>query len=299
MLEKERFLAIKHLAHDIREDNKKVFKSFKKLPYDEALKKKNEFIDSVIDNMDIAFSDGEKGREEKQIFRANILLPDDKEFYETYSKDKNVRSLMNKYNVGIEDIMSKITELNVYENYMEDYDKEVSYEEPTFIDEMVKITPSEAESLLDEIDNLSSVMEDLDINVEEKPELLKPEKIEEKEESSMEDSLDDITDAVSNFVDRFENMQSEIDAKDEKIRKLQLEIEKLDQISSEASKEKESTIEEIKNLKEENTKYLSEIDKLTKENKDLSAKLAKSKEILNKDIWALEKISGYPHLVQW
>lgn len=282
MLEKERFLAIKHLAHDIREDNKKVFKSFKKLPYDEAVKKKNEFIDSVIDNMDIAFSDGEKGREEKQIFRANILLPDDKEFYETYSKDKNVRSLMNKYNVGIEDIMSKITELNVYENYMEDYDKEVSYEDPTFIDEMVKITPSEAESLLDEIDNLSSVMEDLDINVEEKPELLKPEKIEEKEESSMEDSLDDITDAVSNFVDRFENMQSEIDAKDEKIRKLQLEIEKLDQISSEASKEKESTIEEIKNLKEENTKYLSEIDKLTKENKDLSAKLAKSKEILNK-----------------
>ena len=282
MLEKERFLAIKKLAHDIREDNRKIFKSFKKLPYDEAVKKKNEFIDSVIDNMDIAFSDGEKGREEKQIFRANILLPDDKEFYETYSKDKNVRSLMNKYNVGIEDIMSKITELNVYENYMEDYDKEVSYEEPTFIDEMVKITPSEAESLLDEIDNLSSVMEDLDINVEEKPELLKPEKIEEKEESSMEDSLDDITDAVSNFVDRFENMQSEIDAKDEKIRKLQLEIEKLDQISSEASKEKESTIEEIKNLKEENTKYLSEIDKLTKENKDLSAKLAKSKEILNK-----------------
>ena len=282
MLEKERFLAIKHLAHDIREDNKKVFKSFKKLPYDEAVKKKNEFIDSVIDNMDIAFSDGEKGREEKQIFRANILLPDDKEFYETYSKDKNVRSLMNKYNVGIEDIMSKITELNVYENYMEDYDKEVSYEEPTFIDEMVKITPSEAESLLDEIDNLSSVMEDLDINVEEKPELLKPEKIEEKEESSMEDSLDDITDVVSNFVDRFENMQSEIDAKDDKIRKLQLEIEKLDQISSEASKEKESTIEEIKNLKEENAKHLSEIDKLTKENKDLSAKLAKSKEILNK-----------------
>ena len=30
MLEKERFLAIKHLAHDIREDNKKVFKSFNK-----------------------------------------------------------------------------------------------------------------------------------------------------------------------------------------------------------------------------------------------------------------------------
>ena len=282
MLEKERFLAIKHLAHDIREDNKKVFKSFKKLPYDEAVKKKNEFIDSVIDNMDIAFSDGEKGREEKQIFRANILLPDDKEFYETYSKDKNVRSLMNKYNVGIEDIMSKITELNVYENYMEDYDKEVSYEEPKFVDEMVKITPSEAESLLDEIDNLSSVMEDLDFKVEEKPELLKPEKIEEKEESSKEDSLDDITDAVSSFIEKYDNMENEIHTKDEKIRKLQLEIEKLDQISNEASKEKENTVEEIKNLKEENAKYCSEIDRLTNENKNLEAKLAKSKEILNK-----------------
>ena len=31
MLEKERFLAIKKLAQDIREDNKKIFKSFKKI----------------------------------------------------------------------------------------------------------------------------------------------------------------------------------------------------------------------------------------------------------------------------
>ena len=41
---------------------------------------------------------------------------------------------------------------------------------------MIKISPKEAESLLDEIDNLSSVMEDLDLDnapKEVKPELLK------------------------------------------------------------------------------------------------------------------------------
>ena len=92
MLEKERFLAIKKLARDIREDNKKLFKSFKKMPFDEAVENKNSFIKSVIENMNIAFSDGEQGREEKQMFRANILIPDDKEFYESYTEDKNIRN---------------------------------------------------------------------------------------------------------------------------------------------------------------------------------------------------------------
>ena len=149
MLEKERFLAIKKLAQDIREDNKKIFKSLKKLPIDEAVKKKNQFIDAVIENMDIAFSDGEQGREEKQMFRANILIPDDDEFFDTYSKDKNIRNLMNKYAVGIEDIMSKITELNIYGKYLEEIKNTPKEEkdETDFVDEMVKISPKEAESL--------------------------------------------------------------------------------------------------------------------------------------------------------
>ena len=121
MLEKERFLAIKKLARDIREDNKKLFKSFKKMPFDEAVENKNSFIKSVIENMNIAFSDGEQGREEKQMFRANILIPDDKEFYESYTEDKNIRNLMNKYAVSIEDIMSKITELNIYSKYLDEF----------------------------------------------------------------------------------------------------------------------------------------------------------------------------------
>ena len=289
MLEKERFLAIKKLARDIREDNKKLFKSFKKMPFDEAVENKNSFIKSVIENMNIAFSDGEQGREEKQMFRANILIPDDKEFYESYTEDKNIRNLMNKYAVSIEDIMSKITELNIYSKYL---DEQESEEKPTFVDEMIKISPKEAESLLDEIDNLSSVMEDLDLESapkEIKPELLKPENKPTVETDVEEDSFDDITSAVSNFVNKFENMQSEMDAKDEKIRKLQLEIEKLDQISNDASKEKEEINSELSNLKEEVSKYRTENEKLERENKNLKAKLAKSSEILNKIYQSISK----------
>lgn len=293
MLEKERFLAIKKLAHDIREDNRKIFKSFKKLPFDEAVERKNDFIDSVIENMNIAFSDGEQGREEKQMFRANILIPDDKEFFKSYSEDKNIRNLMNKYAVSIEDIMSKITELNIYGKYIDDMDEddEESSDEPTFVDEMIKISPKEAKSLLDEIDNLSSVMEDLDLDnapKEVKPELLKPEEpineesTEENDSEVTDESFDDITKAVSNFVNKYEGMQSEIDAKDDKIRKLQLEIEKLDKINNESSTERENINNELSNLKEENTKYHAEVERLQSRNKELEAKLAKSTELLNK-----------------
>lgn len=294
MLEKERFLAIKKLAHDIREDNKKIFKSFKKLPFDEAVERKEDFINSVIENMDIAFSDGEQGREEKQMFRANILIPDDKDFFKSYSEDKNIRNLMNKYAVNIEDIMSKITELNIYGKYLDDVEEESeSFEEPTFVDEMIKISPKEAESLLDEIDNLSSVMEDLDLNtepVEEKPELLKPEKSEiYTEETTDDESFEDITDVVSNFVDKYENMQEEMDSKDEKIRKLQLEIEKLDKINSETSTERESLNRKINDLKEENDKYREEIARLQSQNNKLETKVAKSAEILNKIYQSISK----------
>ena len=285
MLEKERFLAIKKVAQDIRDDNRKIFKSFKKLPFDEALKEKDEFIDSVIKNMDIAFSDGEQGREEKQMFRANILIPDDKEFFETYSKDKNIRNLMNKYGVGIEDVMSKITELNIYGKYIDEVEEEDNEETPQFVDEIIKISPKDAESLLDEIDNLSSVMEDLDLPVEdEKPELLKPEN-----PKMEEDSFDDITNAVSDFVDKYETMQDEITTKDEKIRQLQLEIEKLDKISDEKAREREDINQEIKSLKASNDKYRQDNEKLQQENEKLKAKLAKSAEILNKIYQSVSK----------
>lgn len=160
MLEKDRFLAIKKLARDIREDNKAFFDNLKNLPVSEAVKEKDDFVSRVISNMANAFSSGEQGHEEKQIFRANILIPLDEEFYDSYSKDKNIRNLMNKYSVNIEDVMSKITELNIYGKYISDMKKE----EDKFVDEMVKLTPKEAEDLLDEIDNLSNTLTNLDIN---------------------------------------------------------------------------------------------------------------------------------------
>ena len=133
MLEKERFLAIKKLASKINKENKDFFKKISKLPTDEAVQEKEEFIEEIIDSMEIEFDEGEQGREEKQIFRANILIPDDIDFFNAYSKDKNIRNLMNKYAVSLEDIMSKITELNIYGNYIDNFEED----NDDFIEEMV------------------------------------------------------------------------------------------------------------------------------------------------------------------
>ena len=160
MLEKDRFLAIKKLARDIRKDNKAFFDNLNGLSTEEAVKEKDNFVSRIISNMASAFSSGEQGREEKQIFRANILIPLDEEFYDNYSKDKNIRNLMNKYSVNIEDVMGKITELNIYGKYI----NEMKKEEDKFVDEMVKLTPKQAEDLLDEIDELSNTLTNLDIN---------------------------------------------------------------------------------------------------------------------------------------
>ena len=202
MLEQNRFLAMKKLAKDIRKQNEQTFESFEKESIGDAIREKDEFIESIIDNMDIAFSDGDKGKEEKQIFRANLLIPDDLDFFTSYSKDKNIRNLMNKYAVGIEDIMSKITELNLYSKYIDTFNEKPKKD--NFVDNMVEIStpekepkqekpnisPKEAESLLDEIEDLSNAMEELDIRKnnepEEKssiaiePEIVKEQKVEEE-----------------------------------------------------------------------------------------------------------------------
>lgn len=282
MLEKERFLAIKKLARDIRNDNKKLFESLNDKPANEAIKAKEEFINSTINNMGIAFSDGEQGREEKQVFRANILIPDDNDFFDTYSKDKNIRNLMNKYVVNIEDIMSKITELNLYGKYIEKFDEVKDKDlasDSSFIDEMVKISPKEAESLLDEIDNLSSVMEDLDLNKETKEEKSqvdkepKEEKIEKQlvEKEIKEDSFDDMTDAISDFVNQYDKLNNQLEEQNKQIKDLQSEV-----------KELTSENEKISNSQESLDKLKSENETLKKENDELNAKLMKTTQILNK-----------------
>ena len=255
MLEKERFLAIKKLANKIRHDNEELIERFEKESVEDAISEKEEFIENIIDSMGIEFDEGEQGREEKQIFRANILLPDDMDFFESYRKDKNIRNLMNKYAVSIEDVMSKITELNIYGDYIDAFEEDTD----DFVDEMVNISSKEAENLLEEIEDLSNVMESLSIPVDDikeneepknnKP-LLTPEEITDepvvemaKEESTDEDfgDFDNISNAVDGFVKNYNDLQSRInnykqnlEAANERIDFLQHENEELKKNNLEA-----------------------------------------------------------------
>lgn len=191
MLEKDRFLDIKEMARNVREDNRTLFQAFKQESAEDAIREKDEFIETIIDSMDINFSAGELGKEEKQIFRANVLIPDDDEFFETYSKNKNIRDLMKHYAVSIEDIMSKITELNIYSSYLnssrdnkiengieaelkEEYAEAPTYakqpNDNSFVDAMVNLSSNDAANLLDEIESLSKAMEGFNVKgKEEKP----------------------------------------------------------------------------------------------------------------------------------
>ena len=197
MLSKKRFLAIKKLAKEVREANEDIFEKFTNEPLEKAIKDKDKFVSKIME--EINFSDGEQGKEEKQMFRAGVLIPDDDDFYTVYFEDKNIRSLMNRYAVSIEDIMSKITELNIYGKYFEECKNE---EEPVtgdFVDEMVNMSFESAESLLNEISDLADSMEKelsiTDSNTEEKTDISSVEEYENEE----------------NFetVENEENMQSE------------------------------------------------------------------------------------------
>lgn len=303
MLEKERFLAIKKLAKDIRKENKEILKKIEKMPSEKAIDEKNKFIDSVMENMTDAFSGGEQGKEERQIFRANILIPDDEEFYETYSNNKNIRNLMSKYSVNIEDIMSKITELNIYGKYMEDSSKETN-----FVDEMVKISPKQAEDLLDEIDNLSNTLTNLDLSQikdyktkkqieDEKPSITnedikkeieknkttsfinnslksnlddpsEKEDIDITSDNILDESFDSINRAITGFVTDYNSLKNEIRDKEEIINDLEEKIRRL-------SSEKEKIQEENSNLHSRQSEYRQENSELKTENNKLNSNIKK------------------------
>ncbi len=291
MLDKERFLAIKKLARDIREDNRDLFKKLEKKSNDVAIKEKDKFIETVIENMSIAFSEGEQGREEKQIFRANVLIPNDEEFYDSYSKDKNIRSLMKKYAVNIEDVMSKITELNIYGKYIEEQDDETD-----FVDEMVKISKEEAEDLLDEIDDLSNTLTNLDLTEKDKEESKKPAKfinqeaIESEEarkeivtdDDFLDESFENINTAISGFVNDYNKLKEETNSKDKKIATLQEQIKKVTDDNNKLNSEIDQLISVNNKLKSNNTELKNENEKMDKRMKILEDKLYKSATLLKK-----------------
>ena len=297
MLEKEKFLAIKKLARDIREDNSKLFKTLSKESVDKAVKDKDDFIKSVIEKMDIHFSDGEEGKEEEQIFRANILIPDDEEFYESYSKDKNIRNLMNKYAVSIEDIMNKIKELNLYEKYIEEFSEKSDdlEEDVDFVSEMTKISPKKAEDLLDEIESLSEEISGLDIKDEkeyDKSELLTPEKDVKKEtktSSKTDPEFDDMTATINNFIDNYNNVQKDYTKQTETIKDLQTNIDNLQKELDKAQTETKKANDQKDKLDDEITKLTKENEDLQAKNKDLEEKLAKTTSLLQKIYQSIKK----------
>lgn len=282
MLEKDRFLDIKEMAKNVRKDNETLFTAFEQEAADDAIREKDEFIETIIDSMDIDFSEGELGKEEKQIFRANVLIPDDEEFFETYSKDKNIRNLMKHYAVSIEDIMSKITELNIYAAYLEDNDSTVTNEleaelqeetadsNDSFVDTMVNFSTKDAESLLDEIENLSQAMEDLNIGVDNEDDdfdfnFIKEDKpketdipdinIEKEDLSYSSDmSIDDISEAVDGFVDDYNTIQTDLKNLNKELDKNKKENEKLQNkikaLREEAYEVQKNNLESAKSLKE-------------------------------------------------
>ena len=341
MLEKDRFLAIKQLARDIRKENEDLFKAFAMESPEDAIREKEEFIEDIIDSRGITFSNDNLGREERQIFRANLLIPDDNEFFETYSKDKNIRNLMNTYGVGIEDVMSKITELNIYAEYLndeadgasnedvlKDLELETSTDEDTkvsesstenndeFVDAMVNLSTKEAESLLDEIENLSNAMDDLNITsinseddsdkvVDDKQEIasetaattedkvMQPEVIDNSTEvhdtSYADMSIEDISQAVDTFVTDFNHIQTDLDNTKEELKvakEAQTELrEQIRSLREEAYSLKKNNLESAKSLKEArevNERLENENQTLKEQMRTMEANLKRSADLLKK-----------------
>lgn len=278
MLEKERFLEIKKIARDIRNENEELFESLSKLSLEEAIEEKEEFIENVINNAGIEFSEAEKGKEEKQIFRANVLIPDDVEFFQMYSKDKNIRNLMNKYLVNVEDIMSKITELNIYGKYIDTFNEE---EEEGFVEEMTKETNSVSNDAMNLLEEVKSLTSDIDATLGELEETNKtfdfnsyePEEIEEEEEFEDKISLLEPEEIPSILTEKEEKPEIKVEMNYSK----DTEPANLADMSTAVS----SFIDEYNALKKENNKMKEELEKLQNKNSELSTSLTNQKNRAN------------------
>ena len=284
MLEKERFLEIKKIAHDIRKENEELFESLSKLSLEEAIEEKEEFIENVINNAGIEFSEAEKGKEEKQIFRANVLIPDDVEFFQMYSKDKNIRNLMNKYLVNVEDIMSKITELNIYGKYIDTFNEEK--EEEGFVEEMTKETDSVSNDAMNLLEEVKSLTSDIDATLGELEETnkpfdfnnYKPEEIEEDDDFEEEKiNLLEPEEIPSILTEREPEIKEEPKAKIEMDYAKDTESANLADMSTAVS----SFIDEYNALKKENNKMKEELEKLQNKNSELSTSLTNQKNRAN------------------
>lgn len=311
MLDQNRFLAMKNLAKDVRKENEKKFKEFEKEPIEEAISDKEKLISKIINEINQSFSKGEEGKEEKQIFRANLLIPNDVDFFQNYSKDKNVRNLMTKYAVGIEDIMSKITELNLYSKYIDIFNEEEKENDDDFVDSMVDLSENEAEDLLNEIEDLNIPEEDdteeessfklEPETVSEKEEIEKDEKsnnnkvvdieIEETQEVSskspdieISDEIENISSAVSEFVDEYSKVKRELEFTQAKVDKFNAEKEDLRKKLNMSKDENETIVKENDGLRNDIERFYQQTRKLNDEKQSLQTKLDEATSEIRKTI---------------
>lgn len=311
MLDQSRFLAMKNLAKDVRKENEEKFRSFESESVDDAINDKNEFVNSLISDMETSFSKDDEGKEERQIFRANLLIPDDVEFFQSYSKDKNVRNLMNKYAVNIEDVMSKITELNLYSKYIDVFNEEVKEQEDEddFVDSMVDLSKEEAGDLLDEIEDLpipeeaetteevneseASELEpesELETFTEDEydeikePEIVNNDKvvdinIEEEEapvtspDIEISDEIENIGTAVSEFVDEYSKVKRELEFTQAKVDKFNVEKEDLKKKYNMSKDENEALVKENDGLRNDIERFYQQTRKLNDEKTSLQTKV--------------------------
>lgn len=306
MLDQSRFLAMKNLAKDVRKENEDEFKEFEKESVEDAISEKEELVKQIIGDMDQSFSKGEEGKEEKQIFRANLLIPDDVDFFQSYSKDKNVRNLMSKYSVSIEDVMSKITELNLYSKYIDVFNEEVKeqQEEDDFVDSMVDLSKNEAEDLLNEIEDLSlpeQTDEDEGDSFEIEPDTVKEEEYEEIEEPKedntvdieieetdevpstspdieISDEIENIGSAVSEFVDEYSKVKRELEFTQAKVDKFNAEKEDLRKKLNMSKDENEAIAKENDSLRNDIERFYQQTRKLNDEKASLQNKLDEATE---------------------
>ncbi len=299
MLSKKRFMAIKNLAKEVREANKDIFEKFTNEPIEQAVKDKDEFVSKIM--KDINFSDDEQGKEEKQMFRASVLIPDDDDFYTVYFEDKNIRSLMNRYAVSIEDIMSKITELNIYGKYLEEDRNEKESTTDDFVDEMVNMSFENAESLLNEISELADSMEqELNISDDENNEDEKDTStVEEYEnEENFEDTVsmsyedvdfDSMSNAVTGFVEDYNRIKKDLNMAKDELEKATANsnalMENIENLKQENKELKQNNLNSANTIRETTEKYhniLNENAILKERNDKLEEKIKQSSELLRR-----------------
>lgn len=255
MLSKERYLELKNLATKTHRENRALFMALKNASIEDSIKEKEEFLEAVLDKLDIDFAPNTMGKEEKVVFRANLLIPDDEEFLENYNNDKNVRFLANKYGVSAEDVINKIFELNKY-NDSEDNDT-------NFVDEIVKQTKTKK-------------------TYTEEPKVKKhSKKIDEEED------FNGVLDAVTDFTSNYKNLEAENT-------KLEKQIDTLNDKLDKSTEDALNLSKELDIVKTKNDTLNSDVKTYKENSESLKDELKESKSTLKEhDALAKQRITEY------